>query len=72
MTMHGVTKLMTFNVEYGGEVTDPAGATKTGFTAKGKLSRKDFGLTWNKTLDKGGLALGEDVEIEVEVEGKKL
>lgn len=72
-TMHGVTKPVTFEVEYGGATADPfdksGKAQRAGFTATTSVNRKDFGIVWNKTLDAGGLMLGEDVAIELNVEG---
>lgn len=69
LTIHGVTKPVVFDLEIGGLVTDPWGNKRAGFSAKTKIARKDFGLTWNKVLDTGGLAVGDEVEIELEVEG---
>ncbi|MEN9724094.1 MAG: hypothetical protein RJB38_2080 [Pseudomonadota bacterium] len=68
-TMRGVTKPATFDVEYTGAGKDLYGTEKVGFTAVTKLNRKDWGMSWNKALDAGGLVLGEDVEIDVQVEG---
>jgi polyisoprenoid-binding protein YceI len=68
-TMIGVTKPVTFDVEYLGAGKDPWGNEKTGFSAVAKINRKDFGMVWNKALDAGGFVLGDDVEIEVQVEG---
>ncbi len=68
-TMRGVTRPVTFDVEYTGSGKDPWGNEKVGFSATTKISRKDFGMSWNKTLDTGGILLGDDVEIDVQVEG---
>lgn len=68
LTMHGVTKPVVLDVEFGGEGVDPQGTKKAGFTASTKINRKDFGIIWNKTLDAGGLALGDDVDINIEIE----
>lgn len=67
-TMHGVTKPVTFDVEYLGTDKDPWGNTKSGFTATAKVSRKDFGLVWNKTLESGKLLVGDEVTISLQVE----
>ena len=48
---------------------DPWGGTRTGFSATTTINRKDFGMTWNKALDNGGMLVGDDVRIEIEVEG---
>jgi polyisoprenoid-binding protein YceI len=70
LTMHGVTKPVVFEVEFAGEAKDPKGNEKSAFVAKiDKLNRKDFGLNWNKTLEAGGVLVGEDVSIEVNAEG---
>ncbi len=69
LTMHGVTKPVTFDVEYFGDSVDPWGNHRSGFSAATKVNRKDFGMSWNKTLDKGGLLLGEEVDVTINVEG---
>lgn len=69
LTMHGVTKEVALDLMINGLVTDPWGNKKAGFSASGNLSRKDFEMNWNKALDKGGLMIGNDVKIEIEVEG---
>jgi len=69
MTIHGVTKEATWLVEGPvAGVKDPKGNLHTGATATTTVNRKDFGLTWNKTLDGGGVMVGDDVELTVEVE----
>jgi polyisoprenoid-binding protein YceI len=70
LTMHGVTKPVVLDLEIGGTTKDPWGNEHAGFSAKGKLNRKDFGIIWNKTLDSGSLMLGEDVEIAIEAEAQ--
>lgn len=69
LTLHGVTKPVTLDLEGGEIVKDPWGNTRTGFSATGKINRKDFGIIWNKGLEAGGVMIGEDVEILIEVEG---
>jgi polyisoprenoid-binding protein YceI len=68
LTLHGVTKPQTFDLEYNGTAKDPWGGTRAGFSAMGKLNRQDFGLNWNKALDNGGLLVGNEVAIELQVE----
>ncbi len=68
LTMHGVTKPVTLNLEANGMIKDPWGTTKAGFTATGKLNRTDFGLTWNKALETGGVVVGEEITLMLEVE----
>jgi len=67
-TMHGMTHPETLAAEYVGTEKDPWGNTKAGFSAAGKLSRKKYGITWNKTLDSGNLLLGDDVEVQINFE----
>ena len=68
LTLKGITKEVALEVTYGGTVGDPYGQTKAGFEIEGKINRKDFGMTFNKALDKGGLAVGEEVEIAFDFE----
>lgn len=69
LSMHGVTKEVTFNdVVVSPAIKDPWGNMRRGLSGVASLNRKDFGITWNKTLDNGGLAVGEQVEINLEVE----
>lgn len=70
LTIRDVTKPVTFDVEYRGQVKDPWGNTKAGFVATGKINRQDFGLKWNKTLDAGGVAVGDEVKIQIDVEAQ--
>ncbi len=70
-TMHGVTRTITLPVTYLGEVADPWGNTKAGFELATTVDRKDFGIVWNKALDAGGVLLGDDVEIEIQLEAAK-
>jgi polyisoprenoid-binding protein YceI len=72
VTMHGVTKEETFDIEFGGAAKDPWGNMRSGFTATSKLNRKDFGIIWNKTLDNGGYMLGDDVAIVLQLEGTEV
>lgn len=67
-TMHGVTKTITLNVVYGGNVVDPYKNTKAGFKITGTLNRKDYGLTWSKTIENGGLMVGDEVNFTCRVE----
>lgn len=71
LTMHGVTKPVVLDAEFGGEVKDPWGNMRAGFNATTKINRKDFGLTYNKALEAGGLLVGEEVSIILEIEGIK-
>jgi len=71
LTMHGVTKHITIPVESGGFGKDPWGNERTGFSVTTTLNRKDYGINWNKALDNGGVLLGEDVTININLEAVK-
>lgn len=68
LTMHGVTKEITLVGSFNGSANDPWGNVRAGFTGRGTLNRKDFGMNWSKTLDNGGLIVGDDVDIRLEIE----
>ncbi|PMC76308.1 YceI family protein [Brachybacterium sp. UMB0905] len=68
LTMHGVTKSVTVDYEYEGAATDPFGVYRAGFTGSTKISRKEFGLTWNAALEAGGVLVSDEVRIQIEVE----
>lgn len=71
LTIHGVSKPVVLDVVNKGSAVDPWGNEKVGFSATTKVNRKDFGLNWNKALDKGGVALGEEVSIMIDGEAAK-
>lgn len=68
LTLHGITKPVKLNVEFGGLAKDPWGNTKTGLSATGKINRKDWGLNWNSALETGGVLVGEEVKLNVELQ----
>jgi polyisoprenoid-binding protein YceI len=68
LTIKGISKEVTFPFEITGKLTDPWGSVRIGAEAKLKINRQDFGLTWNKALETGGLVVGNDVKIELNVE----
>jgi len=70
-TMHGVTKELSLPARLSGPVKDPWGNERIGLEIKSKLSRKDFGMTYNKALETGGLVVGDEVEIEINAEAVK-
>jgi polyisoprenoid-binding protein YceI len=70
LTMRGVTKKVKMDLEFGGEIVDPWGNQRAGFQLEGKIDRKDFGLTWNKALETGGLVVGDEVKLIIAIEGK--
>lgn len=67
-TMHGVTKEISLPVKVKGPIKDPMGNTRLALDVSTKLDRKDYGLTWNKVLEAGGLMVGEDVTIQINAE----
>lgn len=68
LTIHGVTKPITLDVTEEGRTKDPWGGERVGFSATGRLDRREFGLVWNQALETGGLVVGNDVRISIEVE----
>lgn len=68
LTIKSVTKRVTLAATLGGVAKDPWGNTKAGFEIKGKINRKDFGITWNAATEAGGLLVGEDVSLDINVQ----
>jgi polyisoprenoid-binding protein YceI len=68
LTIHGVTKEVTLDVEYLGQQKSPWGSTSAGFTASTKINREDWGLMWNVALETGGILVSKDVKIELDLE----
>lgn len=68
LTLHGVTKEITLVGNFNGVAKDPWGNIRAGFNAEGKINRKDFGMVWNRTLDTGGLVVGDEVLIKLDIE----
>jgi cytochrome c peroxidase len=68
LTMHGVTKQLTLAVTFLGVANDPFGGTKAGFELTTTLRRSDFGITWNHSLDSGGVLLGDEVAVSIALE----
>jgi polyisoprenoid-binding protein YceI len=68
LTIRGVTKPITVNVEYGGLVVDPYGQTKAGFTVAGKISRKEFGLVWNAMTEAGQVVVSDEIRLHCEIQ----
>lgn len=71
LTIHGVTKEVTVRVESAGVSKDPWGNIRAGFAATTRINRKDFGLTWNQALETGGVLVGDEVRITVDLETVK-
>jgi polyisoprenoid-binding protein YceI len=70
-TMRGVTKQITLPVTLLGEAKDPWGNEKIGFETATTINRKDYGLNWSKTLDNGGMLVGDEVKVAIAVEANK-
>ncbi|MBD5655042.1 MAG: YceI family protein, partial [Candidatus Eremiobacteraeota bacterium] len=68
LTMHGTTLPVVLKASYEGRSTDPWGNQRIGYEAHGKIHRKDFGLVWNQALETGGVAISDEVKIELSVE----
>lgn len=68
LTLRGVTKPITLTGEFGGIATDGYGQTKAGLTASTKINRHDFGVSWNAALEAGGLTLGDDISLTIELQ----
>ena len=71
LTMRGVTRAVSLDVVYSGQAKDPMGNMHAGFSAYTTINRKDWGLNWNMALETGGLLVGEDVKLALEVEAVK-
>lgn len=68
LTIRDITKKHTFKVTRSGSAVNPWGVEVVGFEAETKISRKEFGLTWNQTLETGGVLVGDEIKINVEIE----
>ena len=68
LTIRGVTKPVTLKGEFSAPVTDPWSNTRAALAVSAKLSRKEWGLTWNMALETGGVVVSDEVRISVEVE----
>jgi len=68
LTLHGVAREVTLPVELLGVSKDPWGGTRAGFATSLTLDRKEYGINWNKSLDAGGYLLGDEVEIDIQLE----
>ena len=68
LTIHGVTKPTTFDVEYGGNAGDFYGNVKAGFEVTGKINRKDFGLEWSGITEAGSIVVSDEVKLTASVQ----
>jgi polyisoprenoid-binding protein YceI len=68
LTVLGVTKPVTLDLEYQGSITDPFGNDKAVFSASTEIDRENWGLSWNQALESGGVLVGKKAKIELEIE----
>ena len=68
LSMRGVERPVTLHARAAGDGTDPFGNRRAGVSARTTLNRKDFGLQWNRALESGGLLVGDEVDINLEIE----
>lgn len=68
LTMRGVTKPVTLKGEFGGIIVDGYGQTKAGATASTTINRHDFGVSWNAALEAGGVTLGDNIKIDIDIQ----
>lgn len=66
LTVRGTTHPLTLDAEYEGSAVDPWGNTHVGFTARGRINREDWGLTWNAALEGGGWLVSKEIDLEIE------
>jgi polyisoprenoid-binding protein YceI len=71
LTIRGVTKPVTLDVEFTGSATDPLGNLRIGFEGSGVINRKDWGVSWNAALEGGGVLVSEKVTLEIEISAIK-
>lgn len=71
LTIRGTTKEVTLDARFEGTGTDPWGGTRAGFSAQTTIDRRDFGLTWNQALETGGVLVGHDVKIDLQIQAVK-
>ncbi len=68
LTIRDVTNEVALDVAYAGKAKSPWGTTSAGFSGNTRINRKDWGLTWNQALETGGVLVGDDVDISIELE----
>jgi polyisoprenoid-binding protein YceI len=68
LTIHGVTREVTLDVTSEGRATDPWGGERAGYSAVTRINRREFGLTWNQALETGGLIVGDEIKISLDLE----
>lgn len=68
LTIRDVTKEVTLDVDFGGTMVDGYGQTKAGFEISGKVNRKEFGLTWSMVTEAGGVVVGDDIKLDLNIQ----
>ena len=68
LTIHGVTKSVKLDAEFGGVIKDPWGNTRAGISVSGKINRKDFGLSWHGVTETGSLIVSDEVRVHANLE----
>ncbi|HET7584130.1 MAG TPA: YceI family protein [Gemmatimonadaceae bacterium] len=68
LTIRGTTRPVTLEATFEGRGKDPWGGERAGFSARGKIDRREFGLTWNQALETGGVLVGHDIKIEIDAQ----
>ncbi len=68
LTIRGTTRSVTLDASFEGRGKDPWGGERAGFSAHGKIDRRDFGLTWNQALETGGVLVGHDIKISIDAQ----
>ena len=68
LTIKGISKEIVLDVEYAGTAKSPWGSVSAGFSARGAVNRKEWGLNWNQALETGGVLVGDKINIEIELE----
>ncbi|HEX5438411.1 MAG TPA: YceI family protein [Gemmatimonadaceae bacterium] len=71
LTIHGVTKPVTLDTIFEGRMKDPWGGERAGFTAKARIDRREFGLTWNQALEAGGILVSNEIDISINAQAVK-
>lgn len=68
LTMRGITRSVTFDLNYSGPVNSPFGETCMGFSGQLKINREDFAIMWNEPIENGGFMVGKDIEVAMDIE----
>lgn len=71
LTIKGITKAVVLDAEFNGQGVSPFGATVAAYSASGKINRQDFGITWNASLETGGVLVSDEVKIQIDAEFQK-